>query len=83
MLIAQGLDPVKVANQMGHDNAGFTLSRYSHLFDAARNRRGSPDHALQAGGHRFDPGTLHRSLVPEAAGGSPLNHPSFGFDARR
>lgn len=35
MLIAQGLDPVKVANQMGHDNPGFTLSRYSHIFDAA------------------------------------------------
>ena len=47
MLIAQGLDPVKVATQMGHDNPGFTLSRYSHLFDAATSHEAIRS-ALQA-----------------------------------
>lgn len=30
LLIAEGWDPITVADRLGHSNPGFTLARYSH-----------------------------------------------------
>ena len=37
LLISEGCDPVYVARVLGHASPGFTLSTYSHLFDAERH----------------------------------------------
>ena len=34
ILVSQGHDVVFVSRQLGHATAGFTLARYSHMFDA-------------------------------------------------
>jgi hypothetical protein len=36
-LVAENCDPVYVARVLGHASPGFTLSTYSHLFDAERH----------------------------------------------
>ena len=38
MLIAQGLTPAQVSDQLGHKHAGITLARYTHLFQAQNSR---------------------------------------------
>jgi integrase len=47
LLIAQGRDPVFVADQLGHASPSITLRVYSHLFRAARQAREARD-ALEA-----------------------------------
>jgi hypothetical protein len=37
LIVGLGLDPVRVSKQLGHTNAGFTASVYSHLFEEARH----------------------------------------------
>jgi hypothetical protein len=37
LIVGLGLDPVRVAKQLGHTNAGFTASTYAHLFEQARH----------------------------------------------
>ena len=39
ILIAQGRDPVFVADQLGHADPSITLRTYAHLFRAAREAR--------------------------------------------
>lgn len=38
MAIAAGKDPVDLARQLGHEDAGFTLKRYAHFFERAKPR---------------------------------------------
>jgi integrase len=37
LIVGLGLDPVRVAKQLGHTSAGFTASTYAHLFEQARH----------------------------------------------
>jgi integrase len=37
-LVRQGLDPVRVARQMGHARPSITLDIYAHEFEEARGR---------------------------------------------
>lgn len=39
LLIAQGRDPVFVADQLGHTSPAITLRVYAHLFRAAQQER--------------------------------------------
>ncbi len=48
LLIAGGADPVFVSRQLGHASPGFTLQRYSHLFDSVRHADGMRE-ILEAG----------------------------------
>jgi integrase len=43
MLIAQGRDPVFVADQLGHSSPAITLRVYAHLFRAAQQERDARD----------------------------------------
>jgi integrase len=37
LIVGLGLDPVRVAKQLGHTNAAFTTSTYAHMFEKARH----------------------------------------------
>jgi integrase len=37
LIVGMGLDPVRIAHQLGHTNAAFTASCYAHLFEQARH----------------------------------------------
>jgi integrase len=74
LIVGLGLDPVRVAKQLGHRNAGFTAATYAHMFEQARHadelrssgsgRRRNwakpPALNLQAGGRQFEPVTAHQ-----------------------
>jgi hypothetical protein len=51
MLIAQGRDPVFVADQLGHKDPAITLRTYAHLFRAAKQARAARDQLDAEFGH--------------------------------
>lgn len=54
LLIAQGRDPVFVADQLGHASPAITLRVYAHLFRAARHERETRDQLQAAYGSFLD-----------------------------
>jgi hypothetical protein len=73
--------PTPTAPQgLGRVSTQFAPAKNSELAGATRNRLA----ALLAGGHRFDPGTLHRSdTQDDIAVRVPSHHVSVGYPARR
>jgi len=69
LLIAQGRDPVFVADQLGHASAKTTLDVYSHLFRAAREARAARSQLDAEYGALLREGTSRTQATTEKDGG--------------
>jgi integrase len=62
LLIAQGRDPVFVADQLGHSSPAITLRVYAHLFRAAKQAQAARDDLEAAYGELLRGATSHGSI---------------------
>jgi integrase len=61
LIVGLGLDPVRVAKQLGHTNAGFTASTYAHLFEQARHAEELRERMAAGFGRLLDVNTMSTS----------------------
>jgi integrase len=58
LVVGLGLDPVRVAKQLGHRNAGFTAATYAHMFEQARHANELRDRMSQGYGCLLNVNTM-------------------------